>query len=139
MMPVTESIDLPPATGLPVALLVEDEPLVAMVAEESLRCIGYEPVLASSGASAIDVVRRGLQPVMAMIDIGLPDMRGDDLAPRLRDLRPHLPVMIVSGYAESDLRARFQGDEAVAIVTKPYTEADLVRAIRSLGLPCDVS
>ena len=132
-----ETVELPLDATLPVALLVEDEPLVAMVAEESLRCIGYEPVVAASGASAIDVVQRGLAPVFALIDIGLPDMRGDDLVPRLRSLQPILPVLIVSGYAESDLRARFAGDPSVAVVTKPYTEADLVRAARTLGVPCE--
>jgi len=121
---------------LPVVLLVEDEPLVAMVAEENLRSIGYEPVLAINAASALSAVTDGLDPSFAVIDMGLPDARGDELVHRLRAVRPSLPVVIVSGYAESDLRAKFVGDTTVAIVTKPYSEAQLARATRSLGLAC---
>jgi len=122
--------------ALPVVLLVEDEPLVAMVAEENLRSIGYEPTLAVSAAAALAAMEAGLEPAFAVIDIGLPDARGDELVHRLRVLRPTLPVVIVSGYAESELQAKFVGDAGVAIVTKPYTEAQLARATRSLGLAC---
>ncbi len=118
------------------ALLVEDEPLVAIVAEESLRSIGYEPVVAPTAGAAILAIEGGLYPAFAVIDVGLPDGRGDDLVTTLRALRQGLPVIMVSGYEEDELRARFEGHSGVAVVAKPYTELDLARAARSLGLAC---
>ncbi|HEY2662544.1 MAG TPA: response regulator [Caulobacteraceae bacterium] len=118
------------------ALLVEDEPLVAIVAEESLRSIGYEAVVATTARAAIRAVEGGLYPAFAVIDVGLPDGRGDDLVSHLRALRVGLPVIMVSGYEEDELRARFKGHSGVAVVAKPYTELDLARAARSLGLEC---
>lgn len=131
---VGELIEGPLRRTRPVVLLVEDEPLVALIAEENLHAIGYEPVVTGNAAGAMSAVEAGLQPSFAVIDMGLPDARGDELVKRLRGLRPDLPVVIVSGYAESELRARFVGAAGVAIVTKPYSEADLARATRSLGL-----
>jgi CheY-like chemotaxis protein len=116
------------------ALLVEDEPLVAIVAEECLRAIGYEPVVAHSAQDAAQAFEEGLRPAFAVIDVGLPDGRGDHLVAELRAYDPALRVVIVSGYEEDELRAQFLGDTRVAVVSKPYTELDLARAAESLGL-----
>lgn len=120
--------------ALPIALLVEDEALVAIIAEESLRAIGFEPILAVSAAAAREAVASGPAPVIALVDMGLPDGRGDELIPHLRAKYPDLGVIVASGYDEADLRATFKGDRSVVIVTKPYTELDLARAIQSLGI-----
>jgi len=118
----------------PSVLLVEDEPFVALIAEDLLRMIGFEPTLAASAAAALNALQSGLKPHFAMVDMGLPDASGDDLVRRLRHLSPGLPVLIVSGYDEGELRARFAGDRAVGILTKPYSEADLRRATLALGV-----
>jgi CheY-like chemotaxis protein len=120
----------------PIALLVEDEALVAMVAEDYLSNLGFSAALVGTGGAALACLGEGLEPVFAMIDMGLPDMRGDELVRCIRTTRPALPVIIVSGYSHDELQARFAHDKAVAIVTKPYTEAQLVRAARSLGVDC---
>lgn len=124
------------ANGRPFALLVEDEPLVAIVAEESLSAIGYEPILATTAAEAVQALQDGLRPAFAVIDVGLPDGRGDELVPRLRVLQPDLKVIMVSGYGEDELNTRFAADAHAIIVGKPYTELDLARAARALGLAC---
>jgi CheY-like chemotaxis protein len=110
------------------ALLVEDEALVAMIAEEILLAIGFEPVCVDAGAPALTQLEQGGYRV-AVIDVGLPDMRGDDLAARLRTIHPDLGIVLASGYDETDLRRRFTGDSRVAVLGKPYTERDLREAI----------
>ena len=116
------------------ALLVEDETLVAMIAEELLMSIGYEPVCVDLGAAALDQLAHGGFN-LAVIDVGLPDMRGDDLAARIRLAHPDLRVVLASGYDESELRRRFTGDTLVAVLGKPYTERDLKEAIASISPP----
>ena len=88
----------------------------------------------AAAAAAVSAIRDGLQPAFAMIDMGLPDARGDELVRELRTIRPDLPVIIVSGYSHSELQSQFAGDLCVAIVTKPYAEADLIRAAATLGV-----
>jgi CheY-like chemotaxis protein len=118
----------------PGALLVEDEALVAMVAEDSLYEIGFEPIVVSNAAAAIRALEEGATPVLAVVDVGLPGERGDVLARRLRSLAPDLKIIIASGYDEGDLRDRFADDTFVAVLGKPYTQADLRRVAHGLGV-----
>lgn len=122
-----------PATQ-PVALLVEDEALVAMVAEDYLVELGFAVRAVTSGAEALALGDDGrLNAQLAIIDVGLPDMRGDDLARQLRRARPQLNVVMASGYDPVALEHAFAHDSRVRVVGKPYTEDDLIRAVRSLG------
>ncbi len=116
------------------ALLVEDETLVAMIAEEILMAIGFEPVSVDAGAPALKALEQGGFAV-AVIDVGLPDMRGDDLAARVRLAYPDLGVVLASGYDEAELRRCFTGDSRVAVLVKPYTERDLREAVASISPP----
>jgi CheY-like chemotaxis protein len=126
----------PSASGAPasIALLVEDDTLVGMIVEESLIGLGFEPHTVLDAASATKAMADGLDPVLAVIDVGLPDERGDQLTRRLRVQYPSLKVIIASGYDEGELKARFADDACVGVLGKPYTEGDLATAIRALGL-----
>lgn len=122
----------PPAT----ALLVEDEALVAMVAEDNLRFLGFEPACVATAKEALDhFERHDSQLMLAIIDVGLPDMRGDALASDVRRRFPSVKVIVASGYDPVQLNERFASDRDVAVVSKPYSEDDLKRAIVALGLP----
>ena len=115
------------------ALLVEDEVLVAMICEDYLGEIGFDPLCVDTAKGALDLLAEG-NLSLAVIDVGLPDMRGDDLAARARELAPDLPIILASGFDAAELRKRFVGDNALAVLTKPYTERDLRAAIAAAGL-----
>lgn len=115
------------------ALLVEDEALVALIAEEALAALGFEVEAAGSGAEALSAFERD-QPDLAVIDIGLPDMRGDELARELRGRAPALAIIMASGYDAAEVASRLGPDARLSVVSKPYTEGDLARAIEGLGL-----
>ena len=116
------------------ALLVEDEALVSMVAEEFLAELGFEPIPARNAAEAMAVIEGGDELAVAVVDVGLPDQRGDELARKLRTLRPDMPILMASGYDQGDLIAQFKDDDGVGVLSKPYTEADLARALEAVGL-----
>lgn len=120
--------------GVRRALLVEDEALVSMVAEEFLSELGFEPIPARTAAEAMAVIDSGAPLAVAVVDVGLPDQRGDELAKRLRTLRPALPILMASGYDQGDLIAKFRDDPGVGVLSKPYTEADMSRALEAVGL-----
>jgi CheY-like chemotaxis protein len=119
---------------LPLVLLVEDDALVALVAEETLRVIGFEPISVRTGAEGLAALNGAAPLALAVIDVGLPDLRGDDLAERARGLLPGLPIVVASGYDDAGLIRRFLDDPATTILAKPYTERDLRRALARLGL-----
>ena len=115
------------------ALLVEDEALVAMIAEDYLGAIGFDALCVDTAAGALDALTAGGLS-LAVIDVGLPDMRGDELAIKARQLAPDLPIVLASGFDSVELRQRFAGDRAVTVLGKPYTEHDLRTAIAAAGL-----
>ena len=88
----------------PRVLLVEDEVLVQMVAKEQLQDLGCKVEVAGSVAEALDRVKLIAGGIdLAIVDIGLPDTKGDVLAAALRTLYPKLPIVIASGYADDTL------------------------------------
>ena len=110
------------------ALLVEDEPLVAMLTEDNLRDLGFEPLWVGSAAEALQALQTDAAIALAVIDVGLPDMRGDDLAVQVRRDHPELGVVLATGHDPAALRARFAGDGRIVVLGKPYLAEDLARS-----------
>ncbi|MFG1291721.1 hybrid sensor histidine kinase/response regulator [Xanthobacter versatilis] len=120
-------------------LLVEDEPFVAMVARQILEDHGFEVTVASHGHAALahaeasvpDPSRNAL--VLAVVDVGLPDMNGDEVVRRLGAIAPGLPVIIATGYGTQELEAEFGASPRIALMGKPYDGATLRNGLRKLG------
>ena len=130
MVETTEhsSIAAPPTQRVRAALLVEDEPLVAMLTEDNLRDLGFEPTWAGSAREGLRAIENDPNLILAVIDVGLPDMRGDDLVLQIRRDRPELGVILATGHDVSELRGRFAGDHRTVILGKPYLAADLAHS-----------
>lgn len=112
-------------------LLVEDEPFVALVAQQMLEDEGFVVHVAASGAEAVSIVREiGRGVSAALVDFGLPDMRGDALVSQLRAELPDLCVVVASGYGTDELKALFQAQPGIGIVFKPYDGETLLTALR---------
>jgi CheY-like chemotaxis protein len=116
-------------------LLVEDEALVAALAVDALEELGYQTVEASSSKAALEIVSGTTSLAFAIVDVGLPDGRGDALALKIRELRPDLPVIIATGYDQSHLDAGVRNQPGTAILTKPYDIAQLQAAIQQIAGP----
>jgi CheY-like chemotaxis protein len=115
------------------ALLVEDEPLVAFVAAESLSALGFNVEIAETGAAALAMVNRGVgAETLAVVDVGLPDVRGDELARTMKSISPGLRLVVASGYDAQDLRRRID-DPEIAVLAKPYGETSLRQTLSGLG------
>ena len=118
-------IRAPVAAGT--ALLVDDEELIRLSTADMLGEIGYAVVEADSAEEAMRLVDRGLQFDLLVTDHLMPGMTGTELARRLRDLRPGIPVLIVSGYADVDGIA-----PDLARLAKPFRRAELAASVTSL-------
>jgi len=128
---LTRSVDVPLRT----ILLVEDEALVRMVTVDALRDLGFRVEEAASASEALDKVG-GLDGAIeaAIIDVGLPDRRGDALALEIRETFARLPIVIASGYSDSFLEG-LAGDELVGFLGKPYDSQQLTSVLGRLGVP----
>ena len=113
-------------------LLVEDEVLVAALAVDALEELGYQTVEATT-AKAARAATAGATPfAFAVIDIGLPDGRGDALAVELRQKHANLPVIIATGYDGGQLSESLRNDRQIAVLHKPYDIEQLKAAIQSI-------
>ncbi|GIQ72124.1 hybrid sensor histidine kinase/response regulator [Bradyrhizobium sp. RD5-C2] len=83
-----------------VILLVDDDPLIAMSTMEMLEDLGHRVIGASSGPHALDILRSDQEIDLMMTDHVMPGMTGLELAAASRELRPHLVVLLATGYAE---------------------------------------
>jgi PAS domain S-box-containing protein len=114
-------------------LLVEDEQLVQMLAVDHLEELGYQVETASTATEAVNKVKLLIGDLaFAIVDVGLPDRKGDVLVSELRALYPQLPIAVASGYGEGDLRSRLGTVRPIAFIQKPYTRDDLEAAINEL-------
>jgi CheY-like chemotaxis protein len=133
-MPATSSEN----SGKPAAgrvLIVEDEALVRMFAVDALEDAGFAIAEAANAAEAMKLLQAASEPIRAMVvDLGLPDRPGDQLAAEIRKQYPDLPILIASGRSEKELKERFAIDDRVAIMVKPYTGPMLLQALQSLGV-----
>src|SRR5262245_62469063 len=99
-------------------LLVEDEVLVSALAVDILDELSFDVVETGSAKAALTAASGDTQPFdVAIIDVGLPDQRGDELAIRLRELRAELPIVIATGYGANSLDKRLQTTERLVVIT----------------------
>jgi CheY-like chemotaxis protein len=115
------------------ALLVDDEDLVRMSTADMLADMGFEVLEAGSAEEALRLLHEGAEVDILVTDHLMPGMSGANLARTVRSLRPGLPVLIVSGYAEAEGVA-----PDLPRLVKPFRVAELaelVTALMSNGTP----
>ncbi len=104
-----------------VILFVDDDPLIAMSTTEMLEDLGHHVIGASSGLHALDIIRSE-QPIDLMLtDHVMPGMTGLELAAASRQLRPSLPILLATGYAELPEGAQLD----LPRLAKPYHQDQL--------------
>jgi CheY-like chemotaxis protein len=113
-------------------LLVEDEALVAALAVDALEELGYQTIEATTAKAAREIVAGAAPLIFAVIDVGLPDGRGDALAIELRKLRAELPIIIATGYDQAHLDERARTHPLTAVLNKPYDIAQLQASISKI-------
>lgn len=100
-------------------LLVEDEDMVRAVAERALTRHGYTVVTASDGEEGVAAIRDGGDFDLVVSDVVMPTMDGPAMAREIRQERPGMPVLFMSGYAEEQLRREIN-IEKMHFIAKPF-------------------
>lgn len=125
---------LPPA-GVGIAglvLLVDDDPMIRIVANGQLKKLGYEVLEACDGIEAMEIFRtRNDDIALVLLDLSMPGKDGWETMAALRALRPDIPVIIASGYDEAQAMQGFPEEQPQAYLHKPYQITDLELAIKA--------
>src|SRR5262249_17120828 len=102
-------------SGKGTILLVEDEALIAAVTSETLRDLGFRVEEAATAKEAFALAEaQGHRLSAAIIDVNLPDGKGDELARKLRALKPGLPIVIATGAGDKALTSELKKDAPLA-------------------------
>ena len=120
-----------PQSGHETVLLVEDESAVLRLSKIVLERFGYKVLTAGTPSEAIQLFQTHEGRVHLLVtDVVMPEMNGRELAARLRETRPELKALFVSGYSASALAPRGVLDEGVHFLQKPFSLEDLASSVR---------
>jgi PAS domain S-box-containing protein len=111
-------------------LLVDDEEALVRLGEEMLAELGYEPVGFTSSAAALEAFRESPRRFDAVLsDEAMADMNGTDLAKALREIRPDIPIILMSGYVTPLFAARARNIGVAEVLSKPLVARDIARSL----------
>ncbi|MEO8199130.1 MAG: response regulator [Gemmatimonadota bacterium] len=115
-------------TGISI-LIVDDEPVVLSVSSRILEREGYTVLQAADGALALEMIAQRGPPECVVTDVMMPGIGGVELARRLRQDHPTLPVIFMSGFSADDSRWKGASILASSVLQKPFLPAALVATV----------
>jgi CheY-like chemotaxis protein len=109
-------------------LLVDDDPFVLAATADMLRELGHKTIETTSAKKALELLRTGERPDLAILDYAMPEMSGLVLAELIHEIHPGLPLLLATGYSEREKAAG-----KLPRLDKPYTLAELARQVDLLA------
>jgi len=128
-----EAQDRRDLTGAGTLLLVEDEDAVRAFSARALRNKGYNVLEANSGETALEILARQEAPIDLLVtDVVMPRLDGPTLVKEVRQTRPELKVIFISGYAEDSFRKRLDEDTGIHFLPKPFSLKQLAGKVKEV-------
>jgi len=130
--------ELPRGNGETV-MIVDDEHALVALAEETLAELGYEPVGFASSLAALQAFRAEPKRFdLVLTDETMPDLTGTELAREIRQLRPEISIILMSGYGGAQLTERAQAAGVIDVLRKPLIRRDIAEPVaRALQARCN--
>ena len=127
-----EATDKTPSRSLSV-LVVDDDVMATGAFAELLQALHHSHRIAASGEGALALLHEGFQPDVVLLDINMPGLGGTGTLPRLRALRPTLPVLLITGRADQEAIDLAATQPGVTLVAKPFGLVELQQHLASIG------
>ncbi|MCA8975721.1 MAG: PAS domain S-box protein, partial [Planctomycetes bacterium] len=125
-----------PRVGHETVLLVEDEPSLMRMTRRMLERLGYSVVTAGSATAALQIVDApGNDFDLVMSDVVMPDLNGFELAQRLRQRRPGLLTLLMSGYPAEQIPSTDDLGPDTHFISKPFTVDGIAAKLRDVFGP----
>lgn len=114
--------------SVPLVFVVDDDISIRESLELMISQAGWQPVLCESAQAFLDQPRPNV-PSCLLLDVNLPDLNGLDLQSRIASERTAMPIIFITGFGDVPLTVRAMKAGAVEVLTKPYDDDVLLRAI----------
>jgi CheY-like chemotaxis protein len=118
--------------GQETVLVVEDEDAVRNLISQCLKEFGYTIFSAENGTEALNVCRENEAPPLHLLltDVVMPDLSGVELARRIREIKPDIRTLFISGYTNDTVENHGVLRDGAYFLQKPFTPIELARMVR---------
>jgi PAS domain S-box-containing protein len=114
-------------------LVVDDEPAVNKLACDVLRRAGFLVVSAADGREGVTLYERYRQQIQAIVlDLSMPHLSGIEVATRVRELNPEVPILFTSGYNQQESSERLAEIGRSGFLQKPFRPSELRASVRGM-------
>lgn len=114
-------------------LVVDDEETVRVTTARMIEATGFTTALADNGRTGVEEFTADPDGfVLVMLDLTMPHMDGDEAFRALRAIRPDVRVLLMSGFNEQEVTARFSGEGLAGFIQKPFTLPALCEKLQEI-------
>jgi two-component system cell cycle sensor histidine kinase/response regulator CckA len=119
--------------GAETIIIVDDEPDILDIGQNTLEQFGYTVLMARSGEEAVEIYsRQGDRIDLVILDLGMPGMGGEKCLQELLRMNPSVKVLIASGYASTQTVQGILEAGATGFMAKPYRLEDMLKKVREV-------
>jgi excisionase family DNA binding protein len=111
-------------------LFVDDEETIRTLFIETLEEQGLRATTAKDGSEGLELVKQQ-DFALVFLNLSMPGMDGAELLRWIKTIKPDLPVIIITGYPGSDMMVRALAHRPWGVMSKPFTEHDIVGAVNN--------
>ncbi len=111
-------------------LVIDDEDVIRALFKDVLQEQGHRVIAAETGDRGLELVKQH-DFALIFLDLRMPGMDGTELFHQIKALKPELPVIIISGYPDSDMMVQAWEQGPFGVMNKPFGESDIVAAVNS--------
>jgi len=119
-------------SGQPTVLVVDDDTALQTLFKQFLKKAGFGRIVVGTGADAISYCQKQSFDLV-FLDLKLPDIPGDELYAKLKEIHPDLPIVIITGYPDSEILSKILSGGPVTVIKKPIEFEQLNRTVKQLG------
>ncbi len=131
--PTTQRISIDNWKGDGTVLVADDEVNIREIAEAALADYGFRVITARDGREAVELFREHAPKIRAvLLDLTMPVMDGQEAFEEIYSIRQDVPVILSSGYSETEAVSRFENSRPHAFIQKPFWPSELVQKLREV-------
>lgn len=111
-------------------LVIDDEEIIRDLIKETLEEYGHHVQCAESAESGLGLVKKQIFDLV-FLDLKMPGMDGAALLREIKAIKPNMPVILITGYPESEIMARALEQGPFGVMNKPFNESDIIDCVHN--------